>query len=209
VRAALLAASPLGLIVVCNGVARAAGPTFGAWSWAPTMLVFWAAIAALATASGTPPVARLGPPRGSWLWSLLAIGMGLLSASGFLDGLHTLGSPLVLVAWLVFGLANPWFEETYWRGVLGDATRSWPLGLGIAYSAVAFALSHPYIWGVHAAALRNPKALVGLIAVGLVWSVVYARTGSLRFTILGHACSNLLGLSVPMLLNLHVPPALR
>jgi membrane protease YdiL (CAAX protease family) len=77
------------------------------------------------------------------------------------------------------------------------------------YSTLLFALSHPIIWGVHSVALRQPAALVGLALVGAVWGVAYRRSRSLRFAIAGHALANLLGLSVPMLLNLYIPSALR
>jgi membrane protease YdiL (CAAX protease family) len=110
---------------------------------------------------------------------------------------------------MAFGLLNPWFEESYWRGLLIDATAGWVGGLGIVYSTLLFALSHPLIWGVHSVALRHPAALVGLALVGAVWSLAYRRTGSLRYAIAGHGLANLLGLSVPTLLNLHVPAALR
>lgn len=207
----LVAASPAVLIAVGHVAERVSGRFLGAWAWAPTILVFWAVIAGLiAWGGGERPWKRwLAPPSGSWFWSILAVAMGLLSLREILAGWRTLESPLVLACWLVFGLVNPWLEEGYWRGLLVEATQGWPFGLGIVYSSAAFALSHPLVWGVHSAALAKPAALVGLVLVGLVWSVAYARTGSLRFTIAGHMCANLLGLAVPVMLNLHVPAGLE
>ena len=112
------------------------------------------------------------------------------------------------ILFLGFGLLNPWFEESYWRGLLIDATGGIRL-LGVIYSSVAFAISHPLIWGVHSVALRHPVVLFGLGVAGGVWGLAYWRTGSLRWTIIGHSCANLLGLSVPVLLNLYVPAGLR
>ena len=83
------------------------------------------------------------------------------------------------------------------------------MGLGVVYSTVLFALSHPLIWGVHSTALRHPAALVGLGLVGGVWGLAYWCTGSLRWTIVGHTCANPFGLSVPVLLKLHAPDGLR
>jgi membrane protease YdiL (CAAX protease family) len=203
--------SPVAVIGVCRGLQLLLGPSLGAWSWAPTMLVFWALIACLIAWGGEGRLATrwLARPHGRVVWSVLAVIVGLLSVREFLDGRHSLQSPGLVVLWIGYALVNPWFEEGYWRGLLLDATAGWPAGLGIVYSAAAFAISHPLIWGVHSAALRSPKALVGLAIVGLVWAVAYRRTGSLRFTIAGHFCANLLGLAVPVLLNLHVPSALR
>jgi uncharacterized protein len=149
-----------------------------------------------------------GPPRGVALWSVLAVLVGLVSAREIFSAWRVLESPAVFLLWLGFGLVNPWFEESYWRGLLIDAAGPWK-GLGVVYSATVFAVSHPLIWGVQVAALRQPAALVGLGLVGLAWGLVYWRTGSLRWTIVGHACANLLGLSVPVLLGLHVPASLR
>ena len=126
----------------------------------------------------------------------------------FVSGWRSLQSPGVLFLWLAFGLVNPWLEESYWRGLLIDATGRWKL-IGVMYSSVAFAASHPLIWGVHSIALRHPAAVVGLGLAGAVWGVVYWRTGSLLWTIAGHGCANLLGLSVPVLLSLYVPAGLR
>jgi uncharacterized protein len=203
--------SPMGVIALGNGAQHVAGRTLGAWAWIPTMLLFWGAVTALIVwdSRGKPARLWLARPRGAWVWSLLAVAVGLVSLHEFTAARQVLGSPLVLALWLVFGLLNPWFEEGYWRGLLIDATRDWPWGLGVLYSTVFFALSHPLIWGVHSIALRHPAALIGLGLVGGVWGLVYWRTRSLRWTILGHACANLFGLSVPVLLNLHSPGGLR
>jgi CAAX protease family protein len=207
----VVALSPVAVIGVCYGMQRVAGPWLGAWSWAPTMLVFWALLGGLVAWGGGTESARrwLQRPRGGRFWSVLAVGVGLLSLREFIEGRHSLDSPGLGLLWFGYALINPWFEEGYWRGLLLDATAGWPAGLGAAYSAGAFAVSHPLIWGVHSVALRNPNALVGLAIVGVVWAVAYRRTGSLRFTMAGHFCANLFGLAVPVLLNLHVPSGLR
>ena len=175
------------------------------------MMVFWAMIGGLiAWGAGRDALRRwLQAPRGGWGWSALAVAVGLLSVREFLANWHLLESATVFFLWLGFGLINPWFEETYWRGLLIDATAEWARGLGVVYSTLLFALSHHLIWGVNSVALRHPAVVVGLAVVGAVWGAAYYRTKSLRFTIAGHAAANLLGLSVPVLMNLHVPAAFR
>jgi membrane protease YdiL (CAAX protease family) len=198
--------SPLLVIVLGMLTQRAAGPALGAWSWLPTILVFWCSIAgAIALCRRDRPLTIwLARPRGSVGWSIAAVGMGLASAREFMSGWHSLLSLDVFILWLVVGLVNPWFEESYWRGALIDAAGKRKV-LGVAYSALAFAVSHPLIWGVHSVALRRPASMVGLGIAGIVWGIVYWRTGSLRWIILGHGCADLLGLSVPVLLNRHLP----
>jgi uncharacterized protein len=198
--------SPILVIAVGMGTQHAVGRHLGAWSWAPTIVAFWCCIAGVIawTRQHRPIRSWFAHPRGGWMWSLIAVGVGLVSAQEFMSGWRTLLSSSVLVSWLVVGLVNPWFEESYWRGALIDATGRWKL-LGVVYSAATFALSHPLIWGVHSVALRRPAGMVGLAVAGTVWGVTYWRTGSLRWVIVGHACADLLGLSVPVLLNLYLP----
>ena len=211
VRRWILILSPIGVIALCHAVQRILGAVLGVWAWLPTMLVFWGIVALLIASGGraNPMKTWLRRPRRGWPWSALAVAVGLISMGEFLSGWRTLASPSLLALWLGFGLINPWFEESYWRGALIDATSNWASGLGVAYSTLWFALSHPLIWGVHSVALRHPAALAGLGIAGAVWGVTYYRTGSLRWTIAGHSLSNLLGLSVPVLLNAHVPAALK
>lgn len=203
--------SPIAVIGVGNGVQQAAGPLLGVWSWLPAMLAFWCAVAGVIAWSrrDRPMTIWFARPRGRAWWSVLAVGIGLVSLREFTSGWRSLESPGILLLWLGFGLVNPWFEESYWRGLLIDATgRRWK-PLGVIYSSLVFAVSHPLIWGVHSIALRHPAAVVGLGLAGGVWGMAYWRTGSLRWTIVGHGCANLLGLSVPVLLNLYVPAGLR
>jgi membrane protease YdiL (CAAX protease family) len=209
VRRHVVILSPVVMIAVCHAVQRAGGSVLGVWAWVPTMMVFWACIAAVVGWSGGAVRDWLRPPQGHWLWSALALGVGVASVREFVSGWRVLESPSLFWWWLGFGLVNPWFEEAYWRGLLIDATRGWVGGLGVVYSTLLFALSHPAVWGVHSIVLRHPAALVGLALVGAVWGLAYWRTGSLRWTIAGHACANLLGLAVPILMNAYVPPGLR
>lgn len=202
--------SPIAIIALGRGIQYAAGPALGAWSWLPTMVAFWSAMAGVIAWArrDRPTDTWFAAPRGRAWWSIASVGIGLVSLREFASGWHSLESPAVLFLWLAFGLVNPWFEESYWRGLLIDASGDWKY-LGVIYSSVAFAASHPLIWGVHSIALRSLAATAGLALAGVVWGMAYWRTGSLRWTIVGHGCANLFGLSVPILLNLYVPAGLK
>ena len=202
--------SPVLLVAVCAGVQLAAGLVIGVWAWVPTMLCFWLAIAVVVRGfSGSAAAARrrFRPACGGVAWSGLAVCGGLLSLPGFLAHREVLDEPAVVISWLVFALVNPWFEESYWRGLLLDATATWGRLPSLAYSAVWFAASHPLVWGIHADALRKPEAAGALVFVGLLWGLAYQRTGTLRWCVVGHALANLLGLAAPVLLNLYDPTA--
>ena len=199
--------SPVLLIGICMGAQHAFGAMLGVWAWVPTMLVFWVLIAiAIKWFVGAHAIAQwLQPSQGAMLWGALGLGVGLLSLHGFLSHWQILRDPSIFSFWLAFALINPWFEEAYWRGLMMDATESWGAVLSITYSAVWFALSHPLVWGVHSTAMRQWPVILALLFVGVIWGLVYRRTRSLRWTIAGHMLANLLGLAVPVLLNMYNP----
>ena len=201
------ALSPFGVVLGCRLSQQLFGRPLGVWAWVPTMLIFWGAIALLVgSVCGPDAVARwLRRPRGSTLWCALALMAGLLSLPGFIAHWRVLAPPYVLVSWLLFALVNPFFEEGYWRGLVLDTTRGWPGAISVTYSAAWFAVSHPLIWGVHSAALREWAVIPVLMALGVVWAMAYRRNGSLWCSIAGHMCSNLFGLAVPIMLNLYSP----
>jgi membrane protease YdiL (CAAX protease family) len=204
----LVVVSPFPLIAVCRSIELLETP-LGTWVWVPAMLVFWFAIAVLVRYGGSSEALAcwLRTPRRPGSWCGLAVAVGLLSLPEFIGHWRVLLNPGVMIAWVLFALVNPLFEEAYWRGLLLDATASWRTVPAVAYSAFLFAASHPLIWGVRSEALRDLRVVPVLAMIGVVWAMAYRRTGSLVCSVVGHACANLLGMSVPLLLNLYSPLA--
>lgn len=203
----LFALSPLALVTICAAVQLIAGRYVGAWAWVPTMLCFWLVIALLLNMypSSHGPGRRFQRASGSPVWSVFAVLAGLLSLHGFLGNWTLLANTQLIVAWLAFALVNPWFEESYWRGLLIDSTDSWGKLVSLLYSSAWFAASHPLVWGIYSFPLRKPEAVGALFFVGLIWGVAYQRTGSLRWCVVGHMLANLLGLAALVLLNMYDP----
>ena len=203
----LFAISPLALIAICACIQLIAGRYLGVWAWAPTMLGFWSVIAVLLHRYPDPARSRqrFRRPSGSLFWSVLAVLAGLLSLHGFSGHWTLLSNTPLIAAWLVFALVNPWFEESYWRGLIIDSTASWGKFASLLYSSAWFAVSHPLIWGIYSLPLRKPEAVGALFFVGLIWGLAYQRTGSLRWCVAGHMLANLFGLAALVLLNLYDP----
>lgn len=88
------------------------------------------------------------------------------------------------------------FEEYYWRWfVLGRLRRGMPWLPAAAVAAVAFALHHvivvaAYIPATHAW-LLVPLLSLGIALGGLVWSVIYHRTGSVLGAWVAHVLADL------------------
>jgi membrane protease YdiL (CAAX protease family) len=199
--------SPALLIAACALVQVVAGQVLGVWAWVPAMLAFWLIIAAFLRGFShrTSPWSRFRPASGGFVWSVLAVVAGLLSLHGFVRHWSLLAQWHLIVAWAVFALINPWFEESYWRGLIMDSTASWGRALSLLYSSALFAASHPLIWGIHSLPFRKIETVGALFFVGLLWGLAYQRTGTLRWCVVGHMLANLLGLAALVLLNLHDP----
>lgn len=205
----LLLISPLAVIAVTYVIARVTGLGKGPWTWLPSLAVYWAALGLLvATGAGRASLRRWLRARAwSWGWAGLALVVGLLPLTIFLTSREVLRSLPVLMAWLTFALLNPWFEETYWRGLLTDATAGWPGWLRVLYPSVLFAANHPLALGA-IAAMRDPAVTVATFVMGVAWSATYLRTGSLWYPIASHVLVDLFNLAVPVLMGLYVPPGL-
>lgn len=108
--------------------------------------------------------------------------------------------------WIVFGIVNSFVEETYWRGSVLSAAASWPRWLAVLYVSTVFALSHPLVLGVFSHANRTVEVTISTFVMGIVWPVVFLKTGSLRWPVFSHFLVDMLALSVATFLNVFVPP---
>ncbi|MEM7335021.1 MAG: CPBP family intramembrane glutamic endopeptidase [Chloroflexota bacterium] len=203
----LLILSPFLVIALGYTTARVAGIVLGDWAWVPLTAVFWTTLGILISVHGGMARWRewLQPSKGHWRWIVLAILSGLLPLPVFLLDWETIRPLWVWLPWLLFAFINPWFEEGYWRGVLLDVTSHWPNWQRILYTSAVFAVSHPFMWGVHSLVNRTIFVWGSTFIMGLVWSAVYIKTKSLRWAIVAHIMVDLLNLSVAAFLNLILP----
>jgi len=206
-RARLVILSPLLVIAIGHGVARLAQSSLGPWGWVPMIVVLWVLFGLIiGWASGRNGIRRwLQPPTGHRAWTVLAIAAGLIPLGVFLQGWSLFTSAWLVLAWLLFAVINPVLEEGYWRGVLLDHTAKWPAWAAITYSAFFFAINHPLSFGVYSVANQHPSLWVSTFVMGLVWGLIYRKTGSLRWVTGSHVLVDLLSLSVLTFLNLYVP----
>jgi membrane protease YdiL (CAAX protease family) len=200
--------SPVVVVVISTMTIRIAAGFMGVWAWLPWILVYWAIIGGLALWGGGMESVRrwMRPAEGNWLWSALAVLLGLAGLTMFVSSWRLITPLHIFIPWLILGLANPFFEEWYWRGLMLDHTQNWINWIRVCYVSLFFSLNHLFGIGVTSIGARNPIFLVNTFVLSVLFSVIYLKTKSLRWLVLGHALADLLGLSVPVFLNLWVPP---
>jgi membrane protease YdiL (CAAX protease family) len=204
----LVLLSPFAVILLGQLAARTVGPAMGAWSWIPLNIGYWTALALLITwGGGRWAILRwLRPSQGHWPWPLLAIMIAVLPTLPMLFP-DTWRLFLQLEIWLptlLFVVINPCVEEGYWRGLLLDAVGDKNKWLGILYSSTLFMINHLWI-SVMVIGARNPMASVFQFVFGVLMSITYIRTQSLRWPLVAHFLANLLTPTVAVFLNLYVP----
>ena len=203
---ARIAVVPLAVIAIGFLTAVVCQRFVGAWAFVPLALVYWCAIALFVRidARGIRSAWESGD-KGAKI-NVLAYLPCLLCVVAFVWGLRSISaSPLLIALSVVFVLVNPVAEEVFWRRYLLDRL-PWRPWLGVAFSTALFTLSHPLMWGVFSVTIRSSIMILPLLVMGVVWSVVYLRTGALRHCIIAHAVVDALNLSVWVFLNRYVPP---
>jgi uncharacterized protein len=200
--------SPVLVVAISAITIRIAARFIGVWAWLPWILVYWMIIGGLSLWGGGRESVRrwMKPAGGHWLWSALAVVLGLSGITMFISSWQLITPLYIFIPWLILGLVNPVLEEWYWRGLMLDMTQTWPTWIRVLYSSVLFSLNHVLGIAVTSIGSRSPIFLINTFVLGVLFSIIYLKTKSLRWLILGHALADLLGLSVAVFLNLWVPP---
>lgn len=198
--------SPFIVIGLGHLTAQIAGIWLGAWAWLPLTIIFWTTMTLFIAANSVRDAVRrwFFKPQGSWGWLLLAIVVGFIPFIVFLQNWRLLASGWIWLLWLLFALVNPWFEESYWRGLLLDASADWKPWLSVVYTSVVYAASHPLMWGVNSLANRELIVLISTFVMGVCWAIIYRRTGSLRYAVFSHVLVDLFNLNVVIFLNMNI-----
>ncbi len=200
--------SPVLIVLISTITIRVAAGYLGVWGWLPWIIIYWACIGGLVIwGGGKESIQRwLKPAEGNWLWSALAVLPGLSGITMFISSWRLLTPLYVLIPWVILGIINPVLEEGYWRGLLLDTAHGWRAWIRVVYPSLFFALNHLLGIGVTAIGARNPIFLINTFVLGVLFSIIYLKTKSLRWLIVGHALGDFLGLSIPVFLNLWIPP---
>lgn len=207
-RPSLILLSPIMVILLGQLTARTLGPAIGIWSWVPLNIGYWIAIILLIRwGGGRQAILRwLRPSEGHWLWPVLAIIIAVVPPVPMLfpDTWRLFLRLQVFLPTVFFVIINPCAEEGYWRGLLLDAVGDKNKWLGVLYSSMLFMINHMWI-SVMVIGARNPMASIFQFVFGVVMSITYLKTQSLRWPLVAHLLANLLTPTVAVFLNLYIP----
>ncbi|MDI9498920.1 MAG: CPBP family intramembrane metalloprotease [Bacillota bacterium] len=202
--AAVLA--PPAIILLGFLVAQSANALIGAWAFIPLALVYWLSILIVVRPDREVFAKLLKKPAGSRLWQIVPYFPALFTVVAFVWGLRVITiTPLLTVLSVIFIAVNPVLEELFWRGWLLSRL-PWGRVVNIAYSTLMFTLSHYFMWGVFSLTIRSSMMLMPLLIMGVLWSLSFLKSGSLRHAVIAHALVDTFNLSVWVFLNLYIPP---
>lgn len=149
-----------------------------------------------------------GASKGSMLWPILSILVALiLLPVQFIPNIRVFSQLWVLPITIIVAMINSFVEEIYWRGMYGNFVNRIPKWGIIAYSSVLFSLMHIAL-AVYSIASRYPPLYISLIVLGVLWSISYNQTRSLRWPVITHIMVDTFTLCVPVFMNIYIPPGM-
>jgi len=204
--------SPLMITLIGALAGRGFGALLGQWAWVGVALVYWGSLVlTIALLGEKGALARwYGAVQGRrWLWLVVALVIGVIPLPMlFFPHLQLLNSVGLILVWLVFGALNANFEEAYWRGFLLDHTQGIPRPVTVIASNLIFTALHPLMWGAFSRPMMVHTFWGIVFIMGVVYSLMYLSTRSLRLPVLSHFLVDLGNMSIFVFMNLIVVPGL-
>tara|TARA_R110000744_G_scaffold355045_3_gene461507 strand:- start:128 stop:766 length:639 start_codon:yes stop_codon:yes gene_type:complete len=180
------------------------GEIIGKWAFIPIVLIEWILFMffVFKYGDGKYSIKRwLQKPKGSIVWSILAVSMGLITLPLFLMHHGTLTHWTIWLPWILLALINPWIEEFYYRGFLLENTTEWKNWKAILFSTLVFSMNHA-VFGINSEVNSGFTILISTFIMGLVWAITFKKTKSLRWLIFAHFLVDFFSLSAPAFLDL-------
>ena len=196
--------SPFLITAINVIVAFSFGEIIGKWAFIPIVLIEWTLFMffVFKYGGGKDSIKKwLQKPKGSFIWSILAVLMGLITLPLFLMHHGTLTDWTIWLPWILLALINPWIEEFYYRGFLLDNTKEWKNWKAILFATAVFSMNHA-VFGINSEVNSGFTILISTFIMGLVWSIAFKKTKSLRWLIFAHFLVDFFSLSAPAFLDL-------
>lgn len=198
--------SPLLIIFIGFLVSFIFNKFIGSWVFIPLAIVYWGLVFYTVKLNKDKIKESFQASKKSEKYGFLAYLPCLFCIVAFVWGLQYITlSPILIILSVLFIAINPVAEELFWRQYLLD-NLPWKNWQKILYSTFLFMLSHPLMWGIFSVTIRSTIMIMPLFIMGIVWSIVYLKTKTLRHCIIAHTLVDTLNLSIWVFLNIYVPP---
>jgi len=194
--------TPIILIIVTQTTAIVLGKFLDYMVLIPIILIYWGLLVLFLSMYGIINIRKwLNKPQGHWIWIVIAIILGFSSLPFFIKDIGVFKDPLVLLLSITFFVINPWLEEFYWRGLLLDVTKKWPIWISAIYSSVLFTMWHSaFSW--YSESVRSVVFYVTVLFLGFMMVLIYRKTKSLWLCIISHMLINIFNMGIPTIMNL-------
>jgi membrane protease YdiL (CAAX protease family) len=197
--------SPFVIILIGFTVSFTFNKLIGAWAFIPLAVAYWGAIFCMAKPDKNKIKEAFKGGGQFGKFNMIAYIPCFFCIIVFVCGLRYIKISFAYIALMIlFVSINPFAEELFWRQYLLD-NLTWKKWQKIIFSVILFLLSHPLMWGIFSVTVRSVKMIAPLFIFGIIWSIVYIKTKTLRHCIIAHAIVDVLVLSVWVLLNIYVP----
>jgi hypothetical protein len=196
--------SPFLIIGINFAIAFLFGGIIGKWAFVPVILIEWYLFLFFIVRYTDKEIRKnwLKKAKGSFAWNILALFIGILPLPLFLLHYEELVIWQVWLPWILLATINPWLEEFYWRGLLMDYTKNWPNWTAVLFTSSVFALNHA-VFGVNSELNSGLTVIISTFIMGIIWGLVYKKTGSLKWIILAHFLVDFCNLSSASFLDLY------
>ena len=162
------------------------------WSFIPITMIEWLMIIFFISMNGGTDLVTLWlkKPAKNWLLSIVSLLIVLLYPNIFSNIKNFCGSWMLVISYILIAVLNPFFQEFYWRGLLTDVTPHWNATASALYSNLLFAFNYVVLQASFGQSTRWEMTLF-IFTTGIIWSITYQKTNSLRWVILSHFVWNL------------------
>ncbi|MBU3189679.1 CPBP family intramembrane metalloprotease [Clostridium bowmanii] len=207
-RSLIILITPIFILIFCNLVARISSFYLKEWAWTSTAVLYWSVLGFVTFATTRREEIKSWFQKSqSKLWIVILILLGLSPFPIlFIPNYSLLDSTHLVIFWLLFAPINAFFEEIYWRGLIYSTNISISKWVVLIYTTIIFAILHPLMWGVFSEPLRVPSFIGIAFLLGIMLSLGYLKTKSLKWAIFSHCLIDLGNLSIIVFMNIYKIP---
>lgn len=192
----IITISPLILLGLLVTLASLISKSVSNWIWIVFVVIYWIILLGLIIFfSGISSLLTIfKKPDGKYYWNVLAVILSAGSIFYFFENIEYYKIIPYLVSGIIFSLINPIIEELYWRKVLLDSIKKYWL-LQAVYFNILFSLIHYLALGQISSPNREIIIIPITFFAGLIWSLIFKKTGTTKYIIIGHFIMDICGFS--------------